>query len=255
MTEDAGRPEALDQALERLRLEGAIFLRAEYSESWTLEGQGGPMFAPGGGASRAVPRHRLGAVLGGASGRRALLGERRRGDRPAVRRRVPDGRRQGGDTSASARRPHAAVDRMPVVRMAVAGSRTWCADASFRGPLFDPGDAFPGVRGLGRRTARRRCLTQHCLRTGRIVAHGHADQQSSPSCSSPKRSGCTSRRPPPWSAAGSLGYAIPCSDPRWPRSTQLRNEDGRSTTLLPRPGCHARGSTLASASATAILTR
>ncbi len=45
MTEDAGRPEALDQALERLRLEGAIFLRAEYSESWTLEGQGGPMFA------------------------------------------------------------------------------------------------------------------------------------------------------------------------------------------------------------------
>ena len=45
MTEDAGRPEALDQALERLRLEGAIFLRAEYSESWTLEGQGGPMSA------------------------------------------------------------------------------------------------------------------------------------------------------------------------------------------------------------------
>ena len=45
MIEDAGRLEALDPALERLRLEGAIFLRAEYSESWTLEGQGGPMFA------------------------------------------------------------------------------------------------------------------------------------------------------------------------------------------------------------------
>jgi AraC-like DNA-binding protein len=38
-----------------------------------------------------------------------------------------------------------------------------------------------------------------------------------------------------------VGYAIPCSDARWPRSTQLRNDDGRLTTLLPRPGCHARG--------------
>ena len=45
MTEVAGRPEALDQALERLRLEGALFMRAEHSESWALEGMGGPMFA------------------------------------------------------------------------------------------------------------------------------------------------------------------------------------------------------------------
>ena len=45
MTEVAGRPEALDQALERLRLEGAIFMRAEHSESWALEGMGGPSFA------------------------------------------------------------------------------------------------------------------------------------------------------------------------------------------------------------------
>ena len=45
MTEDAGPPEALDQALERLRLEGAIFMRAEHSESWALEGMGGPNFA------------------------------------------------------------------------------------------------------------------------------------------------------------------------------------------------------------------
>ena len=45
MTEVAGRPEALRRALEQLRLQGAIYLRAEYSESWALDGLGGPMFA------------------------------------------------------------------------------------------------------------------------------------------------------------------------------------------------------------------
>jgi AraC-like DNA-binding protein len=37
--------EQLDEALARLRLEGAIYLRAEYSERWALADQGGPMFA------------------------------------------------------------------------------------------------------------------------------------------------------------------------------------------------------------------
>src|SRR5437867_12590004 len=37
--------EPLDEALERLRLEGAIFLRAEYTERWALGDQGGPAFA------------------------------------------------------------------------------------------------------------------------------------------------------------------------------------------------------------------
>ena len=41
MTEVAGHLEALDQALERLRLEGAIFMRCEFSESWTFEGGAG----------------------------------------------------------------------------------------------------------------------------------------------------------------------------------------------------------------------
>ena len=44
MSEVARHLEALDQALERLRLEGAIFMRCEFSESWTFEG-GGPNFA------------------------------------------------------------------------------------------------------------------------------------------------------------------------------------------------------------------
>ena len=39
------RGEPLTEALERLRLEGAIFLRAEYTEGWALADQGGPMFA------------------------------------------------------------------------------------------------------------------------------------------------------------------------------------------------------------------
>jgi AraC-like DNA-binding protein len=37
--------EPLNEALERLRLEGAIFMRAEYTERWALADQGGPMFA------------------------------------------------------------------------------------------------------------------------------------------------------------------------------------------------------------------
>ncbi len=37
--------EPLLTALERIRLEGAIYLRAEYTERWALSDQGGPMFA------------------------------------------------------------------------------------------------------------------------------------------------------------------------------------------------------------------
>jgi hypothetical protein len=38
----AAGSEPLDRALERLRLDGAVFLRAEYTEAWALDGQGGP---------------------------------------------------------------------------------------------------------------------------------------------------------------------------------------------------------------------
>jgi len=40
---DAAQP--LHDALERLRLKGAIYLRAEYTEAWALGGLGGPAFA------------------------------------------------------------------------------------------------------------------------------------------------------------------------------------------------------------------
>jgi AraC-like DNA-binding protein len=46
MNEPAPAPgEPLSEALERLRLEGALFLRAEYTERWALGDQGGPLFA------------------------------------------------------------------------------------------------------------------------------------------------------------------------------------------------------------------
>src|SRR5438093_7530259 len=46
MNEPAPAPgEPLSEALERLRLEGALFLRAEYTERWALGDQGGPVFA------------------------------------------------------------------------------------------------------------------------------------------------------------------------------------------------------------------
>src|ERR1041384_4193850 len=46
MSEQRSAPvEPLNEALERLRLEGAIYLRAEYTEGWALADQGGPFFA------------------------------------------------------------------------------------------------------------------------------------------------------------------------------------------------------------------
>jgi AraC-like DNA-binding protein len=46
MSEQVRAPvEPLNEALERLRLEGAIYLRCEYTEGWALADQGGPFFA------------------------------------------------------------------------------------------------------------------------------------------------------------------------------------------------------------------
>ena len=257
VTEVAGRPEALDQALERLRLEGAIFLRAEYSESWTLEGQGGPMFAammhPG--AERLVLFHVI------ASGRCwvALPGGERYWASAGEVIVLPYGDEflMGGVEAATPVHIASVVPlppwtEMPVIRYGGGGDRTDVVDASIQRTRCSirAGPRSPRRSWFGRRTGPQGTGSTRASHThwkNRQASHRLADQQSSLSCSSPKRSGCISRRPPQWSAAGSLGYAIPCSDSRWPRSTQLRNEDGRLTTLLPRPGCHARGSTVASA--------
>jgi len=46
MNESVASPaEPMSEALDRLHLEGAIYLRAEYTEGWALDDQGGPVFA------------------------------------------------------------------------------------------------------------------------------------------------------------------------------------------------------------------
>lgn len=148
-----GRPEALDQALERLRLEGAIFMRAEHSECWALEGLGGPLFAammhPG--AERLVLFHVI------ASGRCWVA--------------LPDGERYWasagevivlpygdeftmGGVQPAVPVPGASVmppppwTEMPVLRYGGGGDRTdvVCGCLYSEDPLFDPGRAaFPPV--------------------------------------------------------------------------------------------------------------
>jgi hypothetical protein len=215
MTEDAGRPEALDQALERLRLEGAIFMRAEYSEGWTLEGQGGPMFAammhPG--AERLVLFHVI------ASGRCwvALPGGERYWASASEVIVLPYGDEflMGGVEAATPVHIASVVPmppwtEMPVVRYGGGGDRTdvVCGCLYSEDPLFDPGRAgprSPRCSWFGRRTGPQGVGSTRALLThwkSRQARHRLADPQSSLSCSSPKRSGFISRRPPPPRAAG-----------------------------------------------------
>jgi AraC-like DNA-binding protein len=137
--------EPLGEALERLRLEGAIFLRAEYSERWALADQGGPLFAgimhPG--AERLILFHVV------ASGRCWVS--------------TPDGERywaNGGEVivlpygdafgmggaepvepvSIMSVVPPPPWTEMPIVRYGEGGSRTEivCGCLYSEDPLFDP---------------------------------------------------------------------------------------------------------------------
>ena len=159
MTELAGVPvtevarplEALDQALERLRLEGAIFMRCELSESWTFEGGGGPNFAammhPG--AERLVLFHVI------ASGRCWVLlpgGERHWASAGEVIVLPYGDEFTMGGVEATTPVPIASIvppppwTPMPVVRYGGGGGRTdvVCGCLYSEDPLFDPGRAaFP----------------------------------------------------------------------------------------------------------------
>jgi AraC-like DNA-binding protein len=153
VTEVAGRPEALDQALERLRLEGALFMRAEHSESWALEGMGGPNFAammhPG--AERLVLFHVI------ASGRCwvALPGGERYWASAGELIVLPYGDEfmMGGVEPAApvhgaSVMPPPPWTEMPVLRYGGGGERTdvVCGCLYSEDPLFDPGRAaFPPV--------------------------------------------------------------------------------------------------------------
>jgi AraC-like DNA-binding protein len=145
--------ETLHHALERLRLEGAIFLRCEYTEGWALDGQGGPLFAgmmhPG--AERLILFHvvatgRCWVSLAGGERYWASAGE-------VMVLPYGDAYTMGGAepaepvpiTSVLALPPW---EEMPIVRHGEGGSRTdvVCGFLHSEDPLFDPGlRALPPV--------------------------------------------------------------------------------------------------------------
>jgi AraC-like DNA-binding protein len=153
VTEVAGPLEALDWALERLRLEGAIFMRCEFSESWTFEGGGGPNFAammhPG--AERLVLFHVI------ASGRCWVLlpgGERHWASAGEVIVLPYGDEFTMSGVEATTPVPIASIvppppwTPMPVVRYGGGGGRTdvVCGCLYSEDALFDPGRAaFPPV--------------------------------------------------------------------------------------------------------------
>jgi AraC-like DNA-binding protein len=136
---------ALDEALDRLRLEGAIFLRGEYTESWAYESPTGELMAgllrPG--------RERLLFFHIIASGRCWLAiddGERHWAERGDVVV-IPYGHqhRMGGTSDATCVSILELMspppwDEMPVVRHGSGGDRTdvICGYLDVEDPLFDP---------------------------------------------------------------------------------------------------------------------
>jgi len=151
MNESRAPIEPLNEALERLRLEGAIYLRAEYRERWALGDQGGPMFAammhPG--AERLILFH---VVASGRCFVSCADGERywaSGGDVIVLP--YGDAFLMGGvervePTSILSVVPPPPWTEIPVVRHGEDGSRTdiVCGFLYSEDPLFDPAlKAFP----------------------------------------------------------------------------------------------------------------
>jgi AraC-like DNA-binding protein len=152
MSEPTGAAhEPLDEALERLHLEGAIYLRAEYTERWALGDQGGPMFAammhPG--AERLILFH---VVASGRCFVSCADGERHWANAGEVIV-LPygDAFLMGGvepvePTSILSVVPPPPWTEMPIVRQGEGGERTdiVCGFLYSEDPLFDPAlKAFP----------------------------------------------------------------------------------------------------------------
>jgi AraC-like DNA-binding protein len=152
MNEGSGAPvEPLNEALERLRLEGAIYLRAEYTERWALADQGGPFFAammhPG--AERLILFH---VVASGRCFVSCADGERYwAGAGEVIVLPYGDAFLMGGvdpvePVSILSVVPPPPWTEMPIVRHGEGGSRTdvVCGFLYTEDPLFDPAlKAFP----------------------------------------------------------------------------------------------------------------
>lgn len=174
----AERPEPLHRALERMRLEGAVFLRAEYTEGWALASQGGPAFAgmlhPG--AQRVILFH---VVVSGRCWLSLADGERHwatGGDVIVLP--YGDEHMMGGVVRAASVPITTLLapppwEQLPTIRHGQGGSRTQvvCGYLHSEDPLFDPGiRALPPVfvlrpAGLCRALGR----SQHRLRTRGVI--------------------------------------------------------------------------------------
>jgi AraC-like DNA-binding protein len=143
--------EPLSEALERLRLEGAIYLRAEYTERWALGDQGGPFFAalmhPG--AERLILFH---VVASGRCFVSTTAGERYwAGAGEVIVLPYGDAFLMGGvepvePVSITSVIPPPPWTEMPIVRHGEGGARTdvVCGFLYCEDPLFDPAlRAFP----------------------------------------------------------------------------------------------------------------
>jgi AraC-like DNA-binding protein len=147
------RPDALEAALQRLRIEGAVFLRAEYSDPWAYESLTAAATAqilrPG--SDRVVLFHVIASgtcwvSVGGAEKHWASAGD-------VIVLPYGDQHQMGGVGEAAAVPLMMIIEpppwrRMPVIRHGAAGSRTdvVCGFLHSQDPLFNPAlRVFPPV--------------------------------------------------------------------------------------------------------------
>ena len=255
----------LATALDHLRLDGAIFLRGEYTEAWAYESPTGEMMAsllrPG--RERLLFFHIIanGRCWVRDRRRRAALGRARRRRRAAVRAPAPDGRR---DRRRRASRSWTCSHRRrgrscPVIRHGAGGERTdvICGYLDVDDPLFDP--ALARAAADLRRPSDRRGRSRGSSRASRYVleaTEGGDDRLADPrracrrSCS-PRCCASTSPRRRPPTTAGSPRCAIRCSRRRSPSCTGRPSGSGPSPTSPRRRTCPARCSTSGSATCSA----
>src|SRR2546429_4043647 len=155
--EQGGSSAALQSALERLRLEGAVFLRAEYREPWAYEsltaGETAKILRPD--SDRVILFH---VVASGACWVAVDDGDKhwaRRGDvivLPYGDQHRMGGVQDAGLVSISTFLQMPPWRQMPVIRYGAGGDLTdvVCGYLHSRDPLFDPGvPVFPPVVEVG----------------------------------------------------------------------------------------------------------